>query len=82
MGNTLKQRFVASAAFAPVRVAARERLRRSFFEGDDSGERVARALAAVIPTSGTLTPSAIDAERDAVIARLRALAEAAAAPPK
>jgi spore coat protein CotH len=82
MGNTLKQRFVASAAFAAVRAAARERLRQSFFEHDGGGERVTRALAAIIPTSSTLTPAGIDAERAAVLTRLRALAETAAAPPK
>jgi spore coat protein CotH len=79
MGNKLKQRFVASAALAPRRDAARKRLVALWFESG-LAERRAHELATSIPTTSALTQEAIDKETDAVVARLRALAVTAAAP--
>lgn len=79
MGNTLKTRFVASGAMEPVRAAARSQLIDAWFTSGRA-EAVTRELAARIPTSATLTQEAIDAEAEAVVTQLRALAEKTSKP--
>lgn len=78
MGNRLKERFLASAAFADVREAAREKLRAAWFDGH--GASVAKELAARVPLTDTLTAEKVDGELTTLLAALERLGTSAAKP--
>lgn len=84
MGNKLKTRFVASAAFSPMRKSARDRLVQLWFESGRA-EQITRELSAIVPRVGKLDEAAMALETQAVITKLGTLAKtakAAEAPPK
>lgn len=79
MGNKLKSRFLASAATADVRARERARLVASWFESGRAFA-VTRELAARVPLTDKLDRKGVEAETEAVLAKLHRLAESAAKP--
>jgi spore coat protein CotH len=73
MGNALKERFVASAAFADERAAARAELAALWFESGLAAERL-RELAAAVPTSAKLSADTIASEAESLATQLSQLA--------
>lgn len=80
MGNTLKSRFVKSAAMAPLRAEARERLSAMWFTSGRAAQRT-RDLASSVPLTESLSKDALDAEVSALELDLQRLGEAARQPP-
>ena len=79
MGNTLKTRFLNSAAVADLRQAARDQLVELWFTRGRAAA-ITRELAAAVPETEALPRAAIDEEVDAIIVQLEQLSARASEP--